>query len=99
MGASAGRVLAAKQRLVEVPFGKRAGNDLLFGTIDLALEQAESWDIVDYKTDRKNLDQIIAHYAGQVALYARSWKAITAQDVGYAGIYSVRDSKLSEDLR
>ncbi|MBS2037479.1 UvrD-helicase domain-containing protein [bacterium] len=94
-----GRVLAAKQRLVEVPFGKRAGNDLLFGTIDLALEQAESWDIVDYKTDRKNLDQIIAHYAGQVALYARSWKDITAQDVGYAGIYSVRESKLSEDLR
>lgn len=93
------RVLGAKQRLVEVPFGQRVDRNLLFGIIDLALEQEDGWDIVDYKTDRKRLDELIARYAGQVARYAQSWTEITAEEVGFAGIYGVREGGLSEDVR
>ena len=93
------RVLGAKQRLVEVPFGQRVERNLLFGIIDLALEQEAGWDIVDYKTDRKRLEELIARYAGQVARYAQSWTEIAGQEVGFAGIYGVRERELSGDVR
>lgn len=94
------RVLAARQRLVEIPFAHREGRQWLFGAIDLALEQEQDqgWDIVDYKTDRKNLDEMVARYAGQVQQYARSWREITREEVGYAGIYGVREGELSDNL-
>jgi ATP-dependent helicase/nuclease subunit A len=93
------RVLAARERLVEVPFGERVDRQLLFGTIDLALEQEQGWDIIDYKTDRKSLQDLIATYAGQVSQYAQSWTDITRQEVGFAGLYGVRERQLSDDLR
>lgn len=92
------RVLAARQRLVEIPFGHRLDRQWLFGTIDLALDQGQGWDIVDYKTDRKSLEDLVARYAGQVQQYARSWRDITREEVGYAGIYGVREGELSNDL-
>lgn len=91
--------VGARQRLVEVPFGQRVDRNLIFGIIDLALKHEEGWDIVDYKTDRKRLDELIARYAGQVASYAKSWAEITEQQVGFAGIYSVRERELSDYLK
>ena len=93
------RVLGARERLVEVPFGQRVGSQLLFGTIDLALEQEQGWDIIDYKTDRKSLQDLIASYAGQVSQYAQSWADITREEVGFAGLYGVRERQLTDDLR
>ena len=94
------RVLGARQRLVEVPFGQRVDSTLLFGIIDLALDQEhEGWDIVDYKTDRKSLHDLISAYSSQVAQYAQSWVDITETEVGFAGIYGVRQRELTGDLR
>lgn len=93
------RVLAAGQRLVEVPFGHRTGNDYLFGIVDLALEGTEGWSIVDYKTDRKRLEDLVASYARQVNQYAESWAEVGGQAVDYAGIFGVREGLLSADVR
>ena len=93
------RVLAAGQRLVEVPFGHRTGNDYLFGIVDLALAGTEGWSIVDYKTDRKRLEDLVASYARQVNQYAESWAEVGGQAVDYAGIFGVREGQLSADVR
>ncbi len=93
------RVLAAGQRLVEVPFGHRTGNDYLFGIVDLALAGTEGWSIVDYKTDRKRLEDLVASYARQVNQYAESWSEVGGQAVDYAGIFGVREGQLSADVR
>lgn len=92
-------VLAAGQRLVEIPFGQRQENRFLFGTIDLALERQQGWDIVDYKSDRKSLEELVGSYAAQLQQYARSWQDITGTTVGYAGIYGLRSGQLSKDLQ
>jgi ATP-dependent exoDNAse (exonuclease V) beta subunit len=93
------RVLAAGQRLVEVPFGHRTGKDYLFGIVDLALSGADGWSIVDYKTDRKRLEDLVASYARQVNQYAESWAEVGGQPVDYAGIFGVREGRLTGDLR
>ena len=82
---------------------------LLRVTLDLAFDTLEeiqrsefwtrAWDIVDYKTERQHVDELITRYAGQVAQYARSWTEITAQEVDYAGIFGVRENILSDDVR
>jgi len=88
------RVLHSKERLAEVPFGRRSGSQLIFGVIDLLLSQEEGWDIVDYKTDRKRVEELLAAYAPQLEEYARSWTAITGEAVLSAGIFGVREGKL-----
>lgn len=93
------RVMSAKERLAEVPFGHRLGNQLLFGIVDLALRRDDGWDVVDYKTDRKELEDLIAAYTNQVAQYAESWAQIAEEPVAYAGIYGVRYDQLTPDLR
>lgn len=89
------RVLQSNQRLAEVPFGRRAGNQLLFGVIDLLLFQEDGWSIVDYKTDRKLVEELLAAYAPQLEEYSRSWTAITGEKVHSAGIFAVREGKLA----
>ncbi len=88
------RVLQSKERLAEVPFGRRSGSQLIFGVIDLLLSQEEGWDIVDYKTDRKRVEELLAAYAPQLEEYARSWTAITGESVLSAGIFGVREGRL-----
>jgi hypothetical protein len=36
---------------------------------------------------------------GQGSQYAQSWTDITRQEVGFAGLYGVRERQLSDDLR
>jgi len=84
-------VRSAQQRLVEIPFGRREHSHLMLGIIDLLLSQPDGWDIVDYKTDRKRMQDLLAAYARQIEEYARSWNTITGETVRSAGIFSIRE--------
>ncbi len=92
------RAMQAGRRLVEVPFGRKVADRLLFGVIDVALEGEEGWEIIDYKTDRKSLEELVERYAGQVASYAEAWSCLAAEPVAYAGLYGVREARLSDHL-
>lgn len=93
------RAMQAGRRLVEVPFGVKVEDRLLFGVLDLALEQAAGWELVDYKTDRKSLDELVERYAGQIGQYAEHWARLAAEPVSYAGLYGVREGRLTQDLQ
>jgi ATP-dependent helicase/nuclease subunit A len=84
------RALAAKSRMVEVPFaltvpsaelGTSAGpaETLLTGALDLVFEEEDGWRIVDYKSDTiaGNLDDLVAFYKPQIAHYRRYWQQLT----------------------
>lgn len=86
----------AEQRLVEIPFGRREDSHLILGVIDLLLSQKDGWDIVDYKTDRKRLHELLAAYSQQIGEYARSWNAITGETVRSAGIFGVREASYGQ---
>jgi ATP-dependent helicase/nuclease subunit A len=86
------RALAARQRLVEVPFalmvptsdlGGASGppETLLTGALDLVFEEEEGWTIVDYKSDTitDNLEEIVAFYRPQIAHYRRYWEQLTGR--------------------
>jgi ATP-dependent helicase/nuclease subunit A len=90
---------AHQERLVEIPFGVRNDDELLFGILDLAVKRGEDWQIVDYKTDLSPMQALIQKYSGQLATYAKNWSRITQEKVGYAGILRVRPSELSPDLQ
>lgn len=89
-------VRLADQRLVEIPFGRREGSHLILGIIDLLLSQTDGWDIIDYKTDRKRLHELLAAYSQQIDEYARSWNAITGETVRSAGIFGVREASYGQ---
>jgi ATP-dependent helicase/nuclease subunit A len=93
------RALAARQRLVEVPFalmvptgdlGAASGppETLLTGALDLVFEEEEGWTIVDYKSDTitDNLEEIVAFYRPQIAHYRRYWEQLTGRPAK-AGLY------------
>ena len=69
------------------------------GIVDLILRTPEGWRIIDYKTDALSIDQIVQQYREQLQAYARIWEKITGQNVVFAGLYSVRDLRLSGDIR
>lgn len=85
------QVLAARERLVEVPFGRAVGNKRIFGIIDLVLQQPDGWAIIDYKTDRRTREELLLAYAAQLEEYAASWAAITGEATLSAEICSLRD--------
>jgi len=98
------RVSSAEERLTEVPIGAPWDDQvpprvLAKGIIDLILCTPEGWQIIDYKTDVLSLDQLVEQYCEQLRAYARIWEKITGQRVSFAGIYSVRELKLSSDVR
>jgi ATP-dependent helicase/nuclease subunit A len=95
------RALAAKTRMVEVPFaltvpsadlGTTGGPEktLLTGALDLVFEEEDGWRIVDYKSDTiaGNLDDIVAFYKPQIAHYRRYWQQLTGRPAK-AGLYFV----------
>ncbi len=86
------RALAAKSRMVEVPFaltvpsadlGQNTGPEetLLTGALDLVFEEEDGWRIVDYKSDTiaGNLDDLVAFYKPQIAHYRRYWQQLTGR--------------------
>jgi ATP-dependent helicase/nuclease subunit A len=95
------RALVARSRLTEVPFGLMAptaelgpghepSETLLQGAIDLAFEEESGWVLVDYKSDTVagNLDDLVAFYSPQIALYRRYWEKLTGRPTK-AGLYFV----------
>ncbi|MFN8611747.1 MAG: UvrD-helicase domain-containing protein [Vulcanimicrobiota bacterium] len=88
----------SRQCLVEVPFGCRTGRRLRFGTIDLAIQRDDGWGLVDYKTDRQTVSVLATQYARQMAGYAQCWSLLCEQSPRYAGLFSLREMKLSIDL-
>ncbi len=93
------RALSAERRLVEVPFGVLAEEGkMVFGILDLALDTGEGWELVDYKTDRQKVDALVRRYAEQVERYARHWGEVTGEEVSFAGVFGVREGRLSGDL-
>ena len=87
------RALAAKQRLVEVPFAlpvdraeaglsPAAGTTVLQGVIDLVFEEEDGWVLIDYKSDTvtaENRRALETFYAPQIALYRRYWEKLTGR--------------------
>ena len=95
------RALAAKRRLVEVPFSLLVGSSelarsdgpaetLLQGAIDLAFEEDSGWMLVDYKSDHVggNLGALVALYAPQIRHYRRYWEKLTGTPTR-AGLFFV----------
>jgi ATP-dependent helicase/nuclease subunit A len=95
------RALAAKSRMVEVPFaltvpsadlGEVTGpaETLLTGALDLVFEEEDGWRIVDYKSDTvtDNLDDLVAFYKPQIAHYRRYWQQLTGRPTK-AGLFFV----------
>ena len=95
------RLLSSGQRLTEVPFGVRLDESpprLVFGVLDLVLEGEAGWEIIDYKTDRQQLDGLVERYADQVREYARHWTNLV-DEPAFAGLYGLREQRLSGDVR
>lgn len=93
-----GRRVRSAPHLVEVPFAvRRQGGALVFGIVDLAVQAPEGWQIVDWKTDRRRLADLVALYGPQVQEYARAWEGLTGRPVAYRGLYGVVEGELSED--
>jgi ATP-dependent helicase/nuclease subunit A len=78
------------RRLVEVPFALMARREelgladgpaetLLQGAIDLVFEEKGAWTLVDYKSDTvgDKLDELVAFYTPQIAIYRRYWERLT----------------------
>jgi ATP-dependent helicase/nuclease subunit A len=95
------RALAAKRRMVEVPFaltvrsaelGVTEGptDTLLTGAIDLLFEEDDGWTLVDYKSDRVagNLAALTDWYAPQIRHYRRYWERLIGRPTR-AGLFFV----------
>jgi len=95
------RALAARHRLVEVPFGlmvesrelgleEGPAETLLTGAIDLLFEEEDGWTLVDYKSDRitGNLPALVAFYEPQIRHYRRYWQRLTGRPTR-AGLFFV----------
>jgi ATP-dependent helicase/nuclease subunit A len=86
------RAAAAPRRLVEVPFALMVRREelgltdgpaetLLQGAIDLVFEEDGAWTLVDYKSDTvgDKLDELVAFYTPQIAIYRRYWERLTGR--------------------
>jgi ATP-dependent helicase/nuclease subunit A len=83
------RVMAADERMAEVPFALSVprrdvgidedGDTLLHGAIDLVFREGEEWVVIDYKSDSTagRLDALVAYYAPQVEHYVKFWARLT----------------------
>jgi ATP-dependent exoDNAse (exonuclease V) beta subunit len=97
------RALAADELHAEVPVAVRLEVDhgtprILHGVIDLAFRGPEGWELVDYKTDQADVATLAVRYGDQVRQYAAQWATLTGGPLAYAGVYGVREQRLSENL-
>jgi ATP-dependent helicase/nuclease subunit A len=95
------RALAARRRLVEVPFalgvareelglGEGPETVVLQGAIDLVFEEDDGWALIDYKSDTVagNRDALVAFYTPQIAIYRRYWERLTGRPTR-AGLFFI----------
>ena len=62
------------------------------GVVDLAFREGGRWVIADWKTDAdaaRRRAALVAHYRGQVALYADLWERIGGEPVAERGLFFV----------
>jgi len=75
---------------------------ILSGTIDLVFKEADSWVVVDYKTDRpknkKDYPKLAEAYQKQIAIYSQVWQNITQEKVKEKIIYFLNEQGLSPVL-
>jgi ATP-dependent helicase/nuclease subunit A len=101
------RALAAKRRMVEVPFAltvpsvelsvtEGPADTLLTGAIDLLFEEDAGWTLVDYKSDRVagRLAALTEWYAPQIRHYRRYWERLTGRPTR-AGLFFVETGEES----
>ena len=89
------RIRAARKVLCEVPFAARADGEnvepsVLHGTVDLLFLEEGGWVLMDYKTDasaRGGTDDLVRHYAPQVASYAAVWRDTFGQPLKEAHLF------------
>ncbi|MGH7278295.1 MAG: PD-(D/E)XK nuclease family protein, partial [Candidatus Rokuibacteriota bacterium] len=97
------RAMAAAERHEEVPFAARADADglprVLYGVIDLAFRMPAGWELIDYKTDQAELEELETRYRGQVSAYAEQWEALVGHRIAFAGLYGIRAGRLTSDLQ
>jgi ATP-dependent exoDNAse (exonuclease V) beta subunit len=97
-------VRQAEERMVEVPLAaswqESSGIPTITrGIVDLALRFPEGWHIIDYKSDIATMEHLVMAYGEQTRTYAALWGRISGERVAFAGLYSVREQRLSADLR
>ena len=59
------------------------------GMIDLLLEEAAGFVLVDYKTDRRDPEEAALGYRSQIAVYRRAVESILGRPVVEAYLYSL----------
>jgi len=82
---AAARVRQASRALREVPFASAFGGTVLEGFIDLVIEDGDSLEIVDWKTDDiapLAVDRRLKEYELQAGLYVLGLEAATRRSVG-----------------
>ncbi|HEV3023770.1 MAG TPA: PD-(D/E)XK nuclease family protein, partial [Pirellulales bacterium] len=91
------RARSAARFLAEVPIAMpvapAAAADglptVLRGVVDLVFEEAAGWVIVDYKSERVEVNDIpalVAYYQPQVEMYAQAWQTVVGQAVVERGL-------------
>jgi ATP-dependent helicase/nuclease subunit A len=87
---------AAGERHVEVPYAIRQTDSsglptVVRGVIDLVYRPADSWQILDYKTDQVvDAASLVDQYRGQIERYADAWAHVTATARPAGALYSIR---------
>lgn len=77
------RARAARRCLAEVPVVVALPDGLVRGVIDLAFEEADGWVLVDYKTDRVGVEELLQKYRPQLESYRDCWRSVgTVKEVG-----------------
>jgi ATP-dependent helicase/nuclease subunit A len=97
------RVKQAEVRLTETPVMIRDADKnscaiITSGIIDLLIKTNDGWEVIDYKTDLARVEDLASTYGSQVRSYASLWKKITGEHVSFAGVYSVRENRLTDNL-
>jgi ATP-dependent helicase/nuclease subunit A len=95
------RVQKSERFLTEVPLSFCGSGDdglptVFRGVIDLVFLEADSWVIVDYKSERVEESEhpaLIAYYKPQIDAYAEAWEKIVGQRVGERGLFFTHTSR------
>jgi ATP-dependent helicase/nuclease subunit A len=82
------RARAAGKCLTEVPVAVTLPDGLVRGVIDLAFEEQGGWVLVDYKTDRESIEELLEKYRAQLESYRDCWRLVGP--VKEVGIYATR---------
>ncbi len=82
------RARAAARCLTEAPFVVTLPDGVVRGVIDLAFEEAGGWVLVDYKTDKAGIEELLEKYRPQLESYRDCWRSVGP--VKEVGIYATR---------